>query len=128
MAGCTLGQLQASAHSGVCSSLHILVYVLFQCDPVAGGPQLSSGGAGCGQSEAAGRGESICRALPVRPGTDISPALRMLSTNHTTPWPFLCSVSPFYSTWKLCLGLSKIKVFIFSSFVAEEADEGKCSL
>lgn len=54
--------------------------------------------------------------------------LRVLGTNHTAPWPFLCSLSPFYSIWKLCLRLSKIKVFIFSSFVAEEANEGKCSL
>lgn len=45
--------------------LHIVIYVLFQCDPVAGGPQLSSGGTGCGESEAACRGESISRALPV---------------------------------------------------------------
>lgn len=31
--------------------------------------------------------------------------LRVLSTNHTTPWPFLCSVPPFYSIWKL-LGIT----------------------
>lgn len=45
--------------------VHILLYIPFQCDPMAGGPQLSSGGTGCGKSEAACRGESISGALSV---------------------------------------------------------------
>lgn len=108
--------------------VHILLYIPFQCDPMAGGPQLSSGGTGCGKSEAACRGESISGALSVWPGTEVSASAEGARYKPHDSLAFSVLSASLLLHMETAWDYLKLKIFIFSSFVAEEANEGKCSL